>query len=77
MKQDSLWFKTGHICPIVHDKDEFNNREQYETYRNEENAMCDYSSEYLQMCFRLCEDSSRPFLNILRTFCERSKIAED
>ena len=29
------------------------------------------------MCFRLYEDSSRPFLNILRTFCERSKKAED
>ena len=29
------------------------------------------------MCFRLHEDSSRPFLNILWTFCEQSKIAED
>ena len=48
-----------------------------ETNRNNENAMCDYLSEYLRMCFRLYEDISRPFLNILRTFCERSKLAED
>ena len=50
---------------------------QSETNRNDGNAMCDYLSEYLRMCFRLYEDSSRPFLNILRTFCERSKLAED
>ena len=29
------------------------------------------------MCFQLYQDSSRPFLNILQTLCERSKIAED
>ena len=65
------------IFPIFHDRDKFSNREQSETNRNDENAMCDYFSEYLRMFFRLYEDSSRPFLNILRTFCERSNIAED
>ena len=63
--------------PIVHDRDKFSNREQSETNRNDENVMCDYLSEYLRKCFRLYEDSSRPFLGILRTFCERSEIAED
>ena len=29
------------------------------------------------MCFRFYEDTSRPFLDILRILCERSKIAED
>ena len=43
--------------------------------RNDENAMCDYLSEYLRMCFRLYEDSSRPLLTILRTLNERIKIA--
>ena len=56
------------IFPIVHVSDKFSNREQYETDRNDENAMCDYLSEYLRMCFRLYEDSARPFLNFLRTF---------
>ena len=32
--------------PIVHDRDKFSNREQSETNGNDENAMCDYSSEY-------------------------------
>ena len=42
--------------PIVHDSDKFSNREQSETNQNDENAMCDYLSEYLRMCFRLYED---------------------
>ena len=61
---------------IVHERDKFSNREQSETNRNDENATCDYLSEYLRMCFRLYEDSSRPFLNIYG-HCERSKIAVD
>ena len=65
------------IFPIVHDRDKLSNRDQPETNRNDENAACDYFSEYLRMCFRLHEDSSRPFLNVLRTFCERSNEAED
>ena len=65
------------MCPIVHDSDKYSNREQPETNRNDENAMCDYLSEYLRMCFRLYEYFLRLFLDILRTFCERSKIAED
>ena len=65
------------IFPIVHDRDKFSNREQSETNRNDVNAMCDYLSEYLRMRFRLYEDSSRAFLNILPTLCERSKIAEN
>ena len=55
--------------PIVHDRDKFSKHKQSETNRNDENATCDYLSEYLQMCFRLYEDSSRPFLIILRTIC--------
>ena len=35
--------------------------------------MCDYLSEYLRMCFRLYEDLSWPFVEILRTFCKWSK----
>ena len=62
---------------VVRDRDKFSNREHSETNRNNENVMCDYLSEYLRMCFRLYKDSSRPFLNILRTLKERSKIAED
>ena len=58
-------------------RDKFGYRKQSETNRNDENALCDYSSEYLRVCFRLYEDSSRPSLNILQTFCERSNIAED
>ena len=54
--------------PIVHDRDKFSNREQSETNRYDENAMCDHLSEYLRMCFRLYKEFSRPFLNILRTF---------
>ena len=50
--------------PIVHKIDKFSNREQSETDQNDENRMCDYSSEYLRVCFRLYEDSPRPFLNI-------------
>ena len=67
------------IFAIVHDydRDRFSDREQSETNRNDENAMCDFLSEYLRMCFRFYEDTSRPFLNILRTLCKRSKIAED
>ena len=61
-------FSTGptwpNIFPIVHDRDRFSNREQSGTNRSDENAMCD---EYLRMCFRINEDSSRPFVNILRT----------
>ena len=63
--------------PIVHDRDKFSNREQSETNQNDENAMCDYSSEYSRMGFRLYVDSSRLFLNLLETLCEQSKIAED
>ena len=59
--------------PIVHDRDKFSNREQSETNRNDEIATYDYLSEYIRMCFQLHKDSSRPFLNILRTFCKRSK----
>ena len=57
----------------------FSDRGQSETNRNDENAMCDYFSEFLRMYFRLglYEGSSRSFLNILRTFCERGKITED
>ena len=56
----------GHTWPIffliVHDRDKISNREQSETNRNDENAMCDHLSEYMRLCFRLYEDSSRPFL---------------
>ena len=65
------------MSPIVRDRDKFNNREQSETNRKDENSMCDYSSEYLRMCFRLDEESSRPYLDILRTLCERSKNADE
>ena len=65
------------IFPIVHDRDKFSNREQSETNRNDENAMCDFLSQYLRMCFRLYEDSSRLFVNILWLPCEQSKITED
>ena len=54
---------------IVHERVYFNNREQSKTNQNDENAMCDYLSEYLRICFQLYEDSPRPFLNILRTLC--------
>ena len=33
------------VFPIVHDRDKFSNREQSETNRNDENAMCDYFSK--------------------------------
>ena len=56
-------------------RDKFSNREQSETNWNDENAMYDYLSEYLPKWFRLYEDSSGPFLNTLRTHCERSKIS--
>ena len=36
--------------PIVDDRDEFSNREQSETNRNDENAMCYSFTEYLRMC---------------------------
>ena len=36
---------------IVYDQGKFSNREQSETNRNDENAMCEYFSEYLRMCF--------------------------
>ena len=62
-----------YVFAIVHDRDKFINREQSETNQNDEIATYDYLSEYIRMCFRLHKDSSRPFLNILRTFCERSK----
>ena len=65
------------FVPIVHDRDKFSNRKQSETNRIDENAMCDYISEYLRMSFCLYEDSSRPFLDIVQTFCERSKIIKD
>ena len=46
------------ICfQIVHNRDKFNNRKQSETNWNDENAMRDYLSENLRMCFRLYEDS--------------------
>ena len=81
-KPDSFGLKTqSHLAeyffPIVHDRDKFSNREQSERNWNDENAMCDYLSKYLRMCFLLYEDLSRPFLNILQTLCKRSKIAED
>ena len=63
--------------PIVHDRAKFSSRKQSETNRNDKNAVCDYVSEYLRMCFRLYEDSLRPFVNILQTFCERSNIVDD
>ena len=63
--------------PIVHDRDKFSNREQSETNRNDENAICDYISEYLRTCLRLHDDSSRQCLNVLRTFCERCKKVEN
>ena len=59
--------------PIVHDRDKFSNCKQSETNRSDENAMCDYFSEYLQMCIRLHDNSSRPFPYVLWTFCERSR----
>ena len=72
-------FSPGPTWPNIfsdfHDRDQISNREQYKTNRNAENAMYDYSSEYLRICFQLYEDSSRPSLNILRTLCERSKKA--
>ena len=40
------------VFPAVHDRDKFSNREQSETKRDDENAVCDYLSEYLRMCFR-------------------------
>ena len=42
---------TEYYFPIVDGRDEFSNREQSETNRNDENAMCDYLSDYLRMCF--------------------------
>ena len=60
------------FSPIVHNRDKFSNREQSETNRNDENAMCDYLSEYLRMCFRLYEGSSRPFLTINGHFANES-----
>ena len=42
---------TPNIFPIVHERDRFNNREQSETNRNDENAMCYYLSEYLRKCY--------------------------
>ena len=62
---------------LYHFYGKFSNREQSETNRNYGNAKCDYLFEYLRMYFLLYEDSSRPFLNILRTLCDRSKVAED
>ena len=49
----------------------FSDRGQTETDRNDENAMCDYFSEFFRMHFRLglYKGSSRSFLNILRTKC--------
>ena len=64
-----------YFLPIVHDRDKFSNREQSETNRNDENAMCDYLSEYIRMCFRLYEDPPRLSLTILQTLCKQSKIA--
>ena len=64
-----------YFFPIVHNRDKFSNREQSETNRNDENAMCGYLSEYIRMCFRLYEDPPRLSLTILQTLCEQSKIA--
>ena len=61
------------IFTIVQDRNKFSNREQSETNRNDGYAMCDYSSEYLRMCFRLYEDSPRPFLNIVRTLVNEAR----
>ena len=36
---------------IVHERDKFSNRKQSETNRNDGNAMCDYLSESLRICF--------------------------
>ena len=63
--------------PIVDNRDKFRNREQSETNRNDKSAMCDYLSDYLRMCFRLYENSSRPFLNILQTLCKQNRAAEE
>ena len=74
--KDSLMYKLpvkprSHLAeyffPIVHDRDKFSNCEQSKSNRNDENAMCDYLSEYVRVCFRLYKDSSPQFLNILRT----------
>ena len=62
------------IFPIVHDRDKFSNLKPIGMTKK---ATCYYLSEYLRMCFRLYEHSSRPFLNILQTLCERSNIVED
>ena len=62
---------------MVHDRDICSNREHSETNRNDVNATCDYLFEYLRMYFRLYEDLSRPFRNILQTLCERIRIVED
>ena len=37
--------------PIVYNRDKFRNREQSETNRNDECAMCDCLSEYLRTCY--------------------------
>ena len=49
VKRRSHW--AGYFFLIIYDRDRFTNREQSETNRNDENAMCDYLSEYLRMCF--------------------------
>ena len=64
-KPRSTW---PNIFPIVNDTDKFSNHEQSETNWNDGNALCDFLSELLRMFYRLFEDSSRPFLNTLRTF---------
>ena len=62
---------TEYFFPIFHNRDKFSNRKQSETNGIDENARCDYSSEYLRMYFRLYEDLSKPwFLSIKWTFCE-------
>ena len=68
------------FSPILHDRDKFSNCEQYETFRNDENGMCDYLSEYLRMCFRLYEDYifvtiiSEHFTDILRNEARNLRI---
>ena len=61
------------IFRIDHEILQFSDREQSETNRNDENAMGDYLSEYLRMCFRLHVDLPWPFLNILWTLCKKKR----
>ena len=41
------WAHLATFFLIIQDRDKISNREQSETNRNDENAMCEYLSEYL------------------------------